>query len=115
MATEDVTTYIIKAQQQSFFNRETGERELVAPYTGKVWGVQILDGRGETSDPKIALEFLDMGYDVTPDPRPAVQDAAIAALKGNEDREKEYDRLRRDVATWRKAHGIAVVAKEGKA
>lgn len=63
--------YQIQAKAQARFNPSNGTYEPVPPYTGlkPIFGVRIEEGRGETDDRQTAIEFVDMGYEVVPNPK----------------------------------------------
>lgn len=77
--------YQIDAKKQTRFNPSNGTYEPVDPYTSlkPIWGVRIENGHGETDSRAVAIEFADMGYDVTPNPK---EDApAVVAEEADEE------------------------------
>ena len=72
------TIYKITAPEQKWFDQTTGLWHLVDPYTSKkpIFGVLIVNGKGETDSFKTAVEFADMGYIVDPNPKTPVAEPA---------------------------------------
>lgn len=121
MAKENIETkqaeqiYSIEIPQIKKFNRSTGEWELRPKYTTPQWvryyeKMTVVDGHGTTNDPYLALEMLDDGATVTPDPRPLLQEQHAAWLKeasdGNPLRLAELAQFLNDTNKWRAAHGM---------
>jgi uncharacterized protein YkwD len=72
--------------------------------------LRINDGQGQTQDLQIALELVDMGAIVTPDPRPLVQENYAKALEAealaNPMRLWELRKYVDETNAWRKAHNL---------
>lgn len=118
------TTYHIVIEQQKHFNTSTGLWELrdvysTPPYVKYHQKLIIQNGEAETTDPEIALELLDAGAQVTPDPRPYLQEKFAQELEiiANAEplRLRELAKYVTETNAWRKANGfepLSVVAPE---
>lgn len=109
---DDTITYKIVAPKQVRFNQSTGKYEDIPPYSsGKdtVFGLQVIHGKASTTDPKVAIEFLDMGYTVEPDPRPVLQEEWTKRLerdaKESEDAALALRTWKRDLERYQQRHG----------
>lgn len=112
------TVYQIEVPERKIFNKSTGEWEIQPLYNTPRWvryygKMSITDGRGTTTDPYLALEMLDDGVSVTPDPRPMLQDKHAHWLKaeadGNPMRLAELAQFLREANAWRAAHNLPAI------
>lgn len=107
--------YHINVPQKRIFNRDNGEYEILPAYSTPVWvkyheTMRIVEGQADTEDISIALELLEMGAEVTPDPRPLAQERHAQDLKasagGNMSRLQELARYVNETNEWRAEHGF---------
>lgn len=112
---QEVVTYNITIEPQRYFNPSTGLWEIKKPYTTPEWvrygeEVSIQNGKASTQNPIIALELLDSGAIVEPDPRPLLQEQHAAALQiegqTNPLKLQELARYVNETNVWRKEHGF---------
>lgn len=115
---EQETVYQVEIPEVKKFNKSTGEWELQPRYNTPQWvryfeKMTITDGRGTTTDAYLALEMLDDGANVTPDPRPILQDKHAQWLKaeadGNPLRLAELAQFLRETNAWRAAHNLPAI------
>jgi hypothetical protein len=68
---ENDVVYQIVAPVQEYWDDTQKRMVKHPPYTSKdpIFGVRIIGGKGETRNRNIAIEFADMGYTVTPNPK----------------------------------------------
>lgn len=113
--TPDTITYEIVVNPPPVFNPNTGKFELPAAYSTPGYvkyyeRVTVQENRATTNDPKLALEFLDSGATVTPDPRPLLQEQYAVELEkeaeGNMQRLAELAKYVNTTNEWRKAHNL---------
>lgn len=109
------TIYNIEIPQTKIFNKSTGEWDLQPRYNTPQWvryheTLSLVDGKGTTADPYVALELLDMGASVTPDPRPLLQEKHAQWLKQESDANPlklaELAQFLNESNAWRAAHGV---------
>lgn len=115
---EQETVYQVEIPEVKKFNKSTGEWEIQPRYNTPQWvryyeKMTITDGRGTTTDAYLALEMLDDGANVTPDPRPILQDKHAQWLKaeadGNPLRLAELAQFLREANAWRAAHNLPAI------
>lgn len=115
---EQETVYQVEIPEVKKFNKSTGEWEIQPRYNTPQWvryyeKMTITDGRGTTTDAYLALEMLDDGANVTPDPRPILQDKHAQWLKaeadGNPLRLAELAQFLRETNAWRAAHNLPAI------
>lgn len=115
---EQETVYQVEIPEVKKFNKSTGEWELQPRYNTPQWvryfeKMTITDGRGTTTDAYLALEMLDDGAKVTPDPRPFLQEQHAQWLKaeadGNPLRLAELAQFLRETNAWRAAHNLPAI------
>jgi hypothetical protein len=109
-------TYQITVPQIKKWNKDNGEWELLPPYTPPAWvkyhdKLRIMEGRGQTDDIGIALELVEMGAEVTPDPRPLWQEEYAQELERaagtNMSRLQELAKYVNTTNEWRAEHHVA--------
>lgn len=68
---KEKVTYQIAAPVQKYWDETEHVEKQVPAYTSPrpIFGVMIVNGKGETTSKKVAVEFADMGYTVTPNPK----------------------------------------------
>ncbi len=112
---ETATIYQIEIQPQKIFNKSTGEWEVPKVYSSPEWvkyheKVRVMEGTAQTDDPLIALEFIESGANVTPDPRPLLQEKAAIELEAdalsNPARLAELAKYVNQTNEWRAKHGV---------
>jgi hypothetical protein len=107
--------YKIETKEQKDWNKDEGRWEFREPYSSPAYvkyggKVSVRERYAETEDPEIALEFLDGGATVTPDPRPVLQEKHALELLAEYEVDKirgyELNKYVRSTNDWRKAHGF---------
>lgn len=118
---EQPTKFKISVPPKPNFNKDTGKFDPPTVYNTPAWvkyheKVRILDGEGETEDIQTALELVDMGAVVTPDPRPFWQEQYAAELKAeietNPMRAWELTKYVNETNAWRKERGLKPLSVE---
>lgn len=109
------TVYKIEIPPIKNWNKERGEWDEPTVYSTPAWvkyhgKLAILEGRAETTDIQIALDLVDMGANVTPDPRPLAQEQYAKNLEidvqTNPVRAWELAKYVNETNEWRAAHGL---------
>jgi hypothetical protein len=118
---EQPLVFNIVLPEQKVWNKDEGRWEKPILYSTPAWvkyhGVlPVLDGHTVTDDIKIAMELMDMGATVTPDPRPIMQERYAASLKAeaenNPVRLWELAKYVNETNAWRAEHGVKPLSIE---
>lgn len=97
------------------WNKDRGEYDPPTIYSTPSWvkyheKMIVLDGQATTTDIAIALELVDMGATVTPDPRPLWQEQYAKQLETevqtNPVRSWELSKYVNETNEWRAAHNL---------
>ena len=103
------------------FNKDTGKFDPPTFYSTPAWvkyheRLIVHEGKASTQDIQIAMELVDTGATVTPDPRPIWQEHYAAELKAeaetNPMRAWELAKYVNETNEWRTAHGLKPLTVE---
>ncbi len=112
---EQPITYKINFPQRRWWDKENGEWQPVPLYSPPPWvkyheTLRIMEGQGHTEDIAVALDMIDMGAEVTPDPRPLWQETYAQTLQaeagGNMSRLQELAKYVNETNEWRAKHNL---------
>jgi hypothetical protein len=113
--TNEPLVFNIEVPAQKIWDKDNGEWLPPKPYSTPAWVkyhevLRINDGHAQTQDLQIAMELVDMGAIVTPDPRPIAQEQYAQALKleteTNPIRLYELAKYVTETNEWRARHGV---------
>lgn len=113
--TNEPIIFNIEIPPQKIWDKDNGEWLPPKPYSTPAWvkyheKLPVMDGRATTQDIQIAMELVDMGATVTPDPRGIVQENYAQALKAEADaqptRAWELAKYINETNEWRARHNL---------
>lgn len=120
-ADNQATVYKIEIPPIKNWNKERGEWDAPTIYSTPAWvkyheKLSILDGVAQTADILIAMELVDMGATVTPDPRPVLQEQRaqelLAEMEISPTGAYELSRFVNETNAWRAEHGYPKLSVE---
>lgn len=118
---DDKIVYQIEVKRPVVFNPVSGLHEEQKAYNSPAWNAEgapsFRDGKATTENPVAAMEWIEAGAEVTPDPRPLLQEKTLKQLEklaaddvdGEMRARSQLEVYLQEVNEWRAAHGVELL------